>query len=181
MSATSAGGSHGELMTATRPASHSAASAASRGREDLGERLVYTHLVSDHYHYWEDGGATYHNRYSSWEFVRGQEWDKWKAMVAPPLERFRAMYHPMQHPQGAADGRTQAMVNREFMREEADFCCPRTFAAGFEFLDRIAAIALQRIANQRVEEDEDGPHEAQSGLMFAAFTTPAHLARSFSR
>jgi len=97
---------------------------------------VYTHLVSDHYHYWEDGGATYHNRYSSWEFIRGQEWDRWKAMVQPPLERFRAMYHPMQHPQGAQDGRLQAMVNREFMREENDFCCPRTFAAGFEFLDR---------------------------------------------
>lgn len=96
---------------------------------------VYTHLISDHYHYWEDGGATYHNRYSSWEFVRGQEWDKWKAMVQPPLARFRAMYHPMQQPSGPGDGRTQAMVNRESMREEADFCCPRTFAAGFEFLD----------------------------------------------
>lgn len=97
---------------------------------------VYTHLVSDHYHYWEDGGSTYHNRYSSWEFIRGQEWDRWKAMVQPPLERFRAMYHPIQQPQGAQDGRLQAMINREFMREENDFCCPRTFAAGFEFLDR---------------------------------------------
>jgi len=97
---------------------------------------VYTHLVSDHYHYWEDGGATYHNRYSSWEFIRGQEWDRWKAMVQPPLERFRSMYHALQQPQGAQDGRLQAMVNREFMREEAEYCCPRTFAAGFEFLDR---------------------------------------------
>jgi len=102
----------------------------------LGARDVYTHLVSDHYHYWEDGGATYHNRYTTWEFVRGQEWDKWKAMVQPPLERFRAMYHPMQQPAGKNDGRLQAMVNREFMRDEADYCCPRTFAAGFEFLER---------------------------------------------
>ncbi|MBV7485147.1 sulfatase [Bordetella sp. BOR01] len=102
----------------------------------LGAQDVYTHLVSDHYHYWEDGGATYHNRYSTWEFVRGQEWDKWKAMVQPPLERFRTMYHPMQQPAGKGDGRIQAMVNREFMRDEADYCCPRTFAAGFEFLER---------------------------------------------
>ena len=36
---------------------------------------VYTHLVSDHYHYWEDGGATYHHRYSSWPNMRGQEGD----------------------------------------------------------------------------------------------------------
>jgi arylsulfatase A-like enzyme len=96
---------------------------------------VHTHLVSDHYHYWEDGGATYHNRYSSWDFVRGQEWDRWKAMVQPPLERFREMYHAMQQPRGRGDGRLQAMVNREFMRDEADYCCPRTFASGFEFLD----------------------------------------------
>ncbi|MEZ5728523.1 MAG: sulfatase [Burkholderiaceae bacterium] len=97
---------------------------------------TYTHLVSDHYHYWEDGGATYHNRYSSWEFIRGQEWDKWKAMVQPPLERFRQMYHAMQQPAGPNDGRIQSMVNRESMKDEADFCCPRTFTSGFEFLDR---------------------------------------------
>ncbi len=97
---------------------------------------VYTHLVSDHYHYWEDGGATYHNRYSSWDFIRGQEWDKWKAMVQPPLERFRQMYHGLQQPSAASDGRLQSMVNREFIKEEGEFCCPRTFASGFEFLDQ---------------------------------------------
>ena len=104
--------------------------------EILREAGVYAHLVSDHYHYWEDGGATYHNRYSSWEFIRGQEWDKWKAMVKAPVERFREMYHPMQQPAAATDGRLQAMVNREHMKVEDDYCCPRTFAAGFEFLDR---------------------------------------------
>ena len=36
---------------------------------------VYTHLTSDHYHYWEEGGASYHTRYSSWEISRGQEAD----------------------------------------------------------------------------------------------------------
>ena len=39
----------------------------------LRKNDIYTHLVSDHYHYWEDGGATYHHRYSSWINVRGQE------------------------------------------------------------------------------------------------------------
>ena len=34
--------------------------------EILKNAGVYTHLVSDHQHYWEDGGATYHGRYSSW-------------------------------------------------------------------------------------------------------------------
>lgn len=41
--------------------------------ELLKENGVYTHLVTDHYHYFEDGGATYHTRYNTYEFVRGQE------------------------------------------------------------------------------------------------------------
>ena len=41
--------------------------------ELLNASGVYSHLITDHAHYWEDGGATYHNRYNSFEFVRGQE------------------------------------------------------------------------------------------------------------
>ena len=44
---------------------------------------------SDHYHYWEDGGATYHTRYDTFEFVRGQERDPWKAMVRAAVGRLR--------------------------------------------------------------------------------------------
>jgi arylsulfatase A-like enzyme len=103
--------------------------------EILQAQGIYTHLVSDHYHYWEDGGSSYHNRYSTWEFIRGQEWDKWKAMVEPPLDRFKRDYHPLQFSQTRADGRLQHLVNRESMTHEDAFCTPRTFAAGFEFLD----------------------------------------------
>ena len=42
---------------------------------------VHTHLATDHQHYWEDGGATYHTRYTTWEFFRGQEGDPWKGQV----------------------------------------------------------------------------------------------------
>ena len=55
----------------------------------LKDRGVYSHLVSDHYHYFEDGGATFHTRYTTWDFIRGQESDPWAAMVKPTLERFR--------------------------------------------------------------------------------------------
>lgn len=41
--------------------------------ELLKKAGIYTHLISDHLHYWEDGGGNYHNRYSSWEIVRGQK------------------------------------------------------------------------------------------------------------
>ncbi len=52
--------------------------------EILKNNGIHTHLISDHYHYWEDGGATYHTRFSSWEIVRGQEGDKWKVQLKEP-------------------------------------------------------------------------------------------------
>jgi len=48
---------------------------------------VHTHLVSDHLHYFEDGGSTYHGRFRTWDFVRGNECDPWKALVDPPPPR----------------------------------------------------------------------------------------------
>ncbi len=49
--------------------------------EILKQNGVYTHLVSDHGHYWEDGGCTYHTRYNSWKISRGQEGNLWKNLV----------------------------------------------------------------------------------------------------
>ncbi|MDB5946699.1 MAG: sulfatase, partial [Ramlibacter sp.] len=96
---------------------------------------VYSHLVSDHYHYWGDGGATYHNRYDTYEFIRGQERDPWKAMVQPPWERFREMYHGTQFSQERRHKHSAHMINREFIRDYGDFPSVRCFDAGLEFLD----------------------------------------------
>lgn len=52
--------------------------------EILKKNGIYSHLVSDHLHYWGDGGATYHTRYSSWECVRGQVADTWVPEVKLP-------------------------------------------------------------------------------------------------
>ncbi|MCO5734172.1 sulfatase [Rhizobium sp. SSA_523] len=103
--------------------------------ELLKQNGTHTHLITDHYHYWEDGGATYHNRYSTFEFVRGQESDPWKAMVQPPWERLREKYHPAQT-EGAENNKFGPyMINREFIREEKDFPSVQCFAHGLEFLD----------------------------------------------
>ena len=104
--------------------------------ELLGQAGVYSHLVTDHFHYWEDGGATYHTRYSSCEFVRGQEGDPWKAMVQPHWDRLRERYHPRQFSQAAGDYKRQNIVNREYIRSEADFPSVQCFALGHEFLDQ---------------------------------------------
>ncbi len=99
----------------------------------LREAGVYTHLISDHYHYWEDGGAGYHTQYSSAEFIRGQERDLWKAMVKPPIERFRERYHPMA---SALDRRIPNLVNREYIREEADYPTVQCTKSALEFLEK---------------------------------------------
>jgi arylsulfatase A-like enzyme len=95
---------------------------------------VYSHLVSDHYHYWGDGGATYHNRYDTYEFIRGQERDPWKAMVQPPWERFRELYHPKQFSSERRNKYSAHMINRESIRAYEDFPSVRCFDAGLEFL-----------------------------------------------
>jgi len=92
---------------------------------------IYTHLISDHYHYWEQGGCGYHNQFSSAEFVRGQERDLWKAMVEPPLNRFREQYHPML---SEVDRRKPNMINREYIKEEAQYPIAQCVDLANEFI-----------------------------------------------
>ena len=101
--------------------------------EILDKHGIHSHLVSDHTHYWEDGGATYHTRYSTWEGFRGQEGDPWKGVVGgvedtdPNLivhEGYRGKLY------------RQDNVNRTFLRNEADHPQVKTFSAGLEFIER---------------------------------------------
>lgn len=103
--------------------------------EILKKAGIYTHLTTDHFHYFEDGGSTYHSRYSSWDFIRGQEYDPWKALVAPPLDQFRRMYSDRHYNAPSQANRLQHQVNREFIREEKEFPGPLCFDRAFEFLD----------------------------------------------
>ena len=83
---------------------------------------VYSHLISDHQHYWEDGGATYHTRYSSWEIVRGQEGDRWKAKVGEVGDPFGL--------------KSQDAINRSYIDCDEKMPQSQTFAAGLEFLEK---------------------------------------------
>jgi arylsulfatase A-like enzyme len=94
--------------------------------ELLTRHGVHTHLASDHYHYWEDGGATYHTRYGTWEFYRGQEGDPWIGQVADPVEP----------PNINQKGRRQDWVNRPYMQREEQHSQSRTFRGGLEYIER---------------------------------------------
>ncbi|MHB9133520.1 MAG: sulfatase [Armatimonadota bacterium] len=96
----------------------------------LKEHGVHTHLASDHYHYWEAGGATYHTQYSSWEISRGQEGDPWKAHL-PEIDIPESLNKRVI---GDVDLARQDWVNRHYMQQETDQPQPKTFAQGMEFL-----------------------------------------------
>jgi len=92
----------------------------------LSAEGVYTHLDSDHYHYWEDGGSTYHNRYNSWQFFRGQEGDPFIGQIADP-----------EIPENInGKGRRSDWVNRQYLRSDEQMPQSQTFKAGVDFIDR---------------------------------------------
>ena len=95
--------------------------------ELLQRHGVYTHLTSDHQHYWEDGGATYHTRYRTWELARGQEGDPWKGRVAEPAA-------PPSPKRQRGELWRQDWVNREHLRREEDYPQAVTFANGLDFI-----------------------------------------------
>jgi arylsulfatase A-like enzyme len=97
--------------------------------EMLRENGIHSQLISDHYHYWEEGGCNYHTHYSGWEIVRGQEGDPWKGDLSrKDLPQTRNSQHLPQRML------RQDLVNRSYMEREEDMTQPRTFALGEEFL-----------------------------------------------
>ncbi|NQU42417.1 sulfatase-like hydrolase/transferase [bacterium] len=95
--------------------------------EILKKRGVYTHLVSDHYHYWEEGGANYHTKYRTWEIERGQEGDPWKGVVGEIEIPATIDDHPGVWPR-------QDWVNRSYMPREEDQSQHLVFEKGLEFI-----------------------------------------------
>ena len=102
--------------------------------EILKKSGTYTHLCTDHFHYFQDGGATYHNRFSSWEGFRGQEGDAWKGQVKDPdySHLNQDAYASRKAFQGQA--LRQDEINRQYILEEADMPQSKTFEAGLTFL-----------------------------------------------
>ena len=97
--------------------------------EMLGRNGIYTHLATDHYHYFEEGGCTYHTKYSTWESFRGQEHDPWIGQIAAP------------HLPANAVGQInpQDWKNRGVVRSEDDMPQSKTVRAGVDFMRRNAS------------------------------------------
>lgn len=99
----------------------------------LRQHGVHTHMVTDHKHYWRDGGATYHTRYSTFEFIRGQEGDCWKGQVEKPVIRWQGN-EDEETLRRRAGRMTQDLINRAAMPTQQEHFTHRTISAGMEFL-----------------------------------------------
>ena len=102
----------------------------------LRDAGVYTHLITDHYHYFEDGGAGFHGRYSSWEFIRGQEKDKWRPAIKTDSARWAERFHERQHDFSPdIDSKLPYYVNRDHLEATGAFPLAQCFEAASGFLD----------------------------------------------
>lgn len=95
--------------------------------EILRNQGIYTHLISDHGHYWEDGGATYHQRYNTWEIIRGQEGDRWKGHIGA-----------VEEPEHYGRWWKQDEINRMHLATKEDMPLHKVYAKGIEFLEENA-------------------------------------------
>ncbi|MSU88703.1 sulfatase-like hydrolase/transferase [Rhodobacteraceae bacterium 2CG4] len=95
---------------------------------------IHSHLVTDHYHYFEAGGATYHTAFTTWDVVRGQEADPW-AFRPADLDRLERETHPHQFEGDRKGYRLQGALNRARILGEKAYPCAQTFDGALAFLD----------------------------------------------
>ena len=91
--------------------------------QELRKQQVFSHLLTDHYHYFELGGENYHATFDTWDFFRGQEHDPWASFV----DRLAMPEHLGKLTQ-------QNVHNRIPQQEEEEFSGPRTVQAAINWL-----------------------------------------------
>ncbi|MGI2295996.1 sulfatase [Paenibacillus sp. GXUN7292] len=87
---------------------------------------IFSHIVTDHYHYFKTGGENYCQSFSSWDLHRGQESDPFVSRVNLPANMPQAYY-----------GRVvpQYENNRSIIKNEEDYPGPKTMQAACQWLE----------------------------------------------
>lgn len=91
---------------------------------ELQKRGIFSHLLTDHDHYFELGGENYHTAFTTWEFFRGQEHDPWISLV----DRVAL-------PEHLGQLSPQNWNNRSHQQAEEAFSGPRTAQAAVAWLE----------------------------------------------
>ncbi len=133
---------------------------------------IYSHIITDHYHYFELSGEGYCQKFDTWDFIRGAELDLWAStvgkryMIRPGIDGYekvmgerRATGHQEEY--GAYS--VQYELNRRRYDEEG-FPCTRTFDAAVKWLEenRNADNYLLAVESFTPHEPFDAPDEYRS-------------------
>ena len=141
-------------------------------RQEAG---VYSHLCTDHYHYFEAGGATYHLPYDTWDFHRGPEGDPWVAHVGEPRRGTlpeAALGRNAAALEGGRYARQDFLNRTEWRDDDAKRPMSRTFRGGIDFIRR------NRDADRWVLQLETfDPHEPFDAPAWAHSLAAAHFER----
>lgn len=91
---------------------------------------VISMLLTDTYHYFQEGACNFHTDFEGWELLRGHERDTWKTA---PVENVQSIYKPMIREK--ADRCMRYVRNTSDFRDERDFFGPRLMSRAAEWLD----------------------------------------------
>lgn len=94
--------------------------------EILRENGIFTHITTDHAHYFETGGENYCQLFDTWDFHRGQETDPWISRVRQPKVDERAYGRKF----------PQEVLNRSVYAEaEECYPTPQTFLSACKWAE----------------------------------------------
>ncbi len=97
----------------------------------LSEAGIYTHLVTDHFHYWEDGGSGYMSKFDSCDMIRGQQGDPWIGQVKEPEQPQETLSK-----RAGTQNWRHDWINRAFMKTQEQQPQHKTFSTGLDFIER---------------------------------------------
>lgn len=91
----------------------------------MQEKGIFTHMVTDHHHYFEIGGEHYCQQFNTWDFIRGQEHDRHVSRVKKPElpDDYLGIMTP------------QYELNRKNFESDKDYPTPMTFQHACDWIN----------------------------------------------
>ncbi len=91
----------------------------------LRKNNIFSHMVTDHYHYFHTGGENYCTTFDSWDFIRGQEHDIYMSDIKKPesIDHYGRFS-------------TQYQNNKETFKSGRDYPSPKTFDEATKWVER---------------------------------------------
>lgn len=91
----------------------------------LKKHDVFSHITTDHCHYFRLGGEDYVQQFTTWDYHRGQEGDPWISRIDDPSNMPKDYYGRV---------RRQYQWNRTQWPNEEDYPSPKTFQSACNWL-----------------------------------------------